>query len=128
MVFLIASMALLWQQLDEMFVAEALVTNTASTVLITGNWMDQLFWFLKISDAFLVLSWTSEMAVKFSFLFFFRNLINRVRGMKLYWWVVFGVSVAVWIFGCGAVFAPCPYFDLRSRKLAHPRVPRTATD
>ena len=119
-VFLVASMAVLWHQLDEMYVAEALVTNTATFVVITGNWMDQLFWFLKISDAFLVLSWTSVMAVKFSFLFFFRNLIDRVRGMKRYWYVVLAISTAVWIFGCGAVFAPCPYFDLRSRAYLKP--------
>ena len=115
-VFLVASMALLWRQLDEMYTAEALVTDTATFVLITGDWMDSLFYFLKISDAFLVLSWTSELAVKFSFLLFFRHLIDRVRGMKVYWWVAMAITLAVWIFGCGAVFAPCPYFDLRSRE------------
>ena len=114
-IFLVASMGLLWHQLDEMYTAEALVTNSASFVALTGNWIDQLFWFLKISDAFLVLSWTSVLAVKFSFLFFFRNLIDRVRGMKTYWWIVMAITLAVWAFGCGAVFAPCPYFDLRSR-------------
>ena len=112
-VFLIASMVLLWFQFDEMYLAEALVTNQDPPPKLPKNFFAQLIHFLKFSDAFLVLSWSSVLAVKFSFLFFFRSLIDRVPHMMYYWWTTVGITFCVWAFGCGAVFAPCPYFDFR---------------
>lgn len=38
-----------------------------------------------LSDIFIVLSWTTVIAVKYSFLSFFRMLIRRVHGKQAYW-------------------------------------------
>lgn len=60
-------------------------------------------------DALECLSWTTLFAVKFSFLFFFRNLIKRLRDLEILWWCVLVICVpvaGVWI--C-LPFIECPY-------------------
>ncbi|MCJ1263648.1 hypothetical protein MMC22_003518 [Lobaria immixta] len=41
------------------------------------------------------LAWTTVFAVKFSFLFFFRNLIRRLRNLEILWWCVLVACVPV---------------------------------
>lgn len=40
-----------------------------------------------------MLIWAAIFCVKFSFLFFFRRLVYRVRRVGVWWWVVFGILV-----------------------------------
>jgi len=61
----------------------------------------------------LELSWTSIFAVKLSFLFFFKTLVNRIRPMTILWRVVVGVTAVAWAVGCVCVVMECPYFDDR---------------
>lgn len=73
-----------------------------------------LFKYLKLSDSYYVMTWTSIFAVKFSFLFFFRVLIRRVRAVTLYWQVVSVVTVLVWVYCIAGAFIICPYFDYKA--------------
>jgi hypothetical protein len=59
----------------------------------------------------LVLGWSSIMAAKFSFLLFFWKLIDRIHGMKIYWWAVFVINVGTLGYGIGVYFLACPYFN-----------------
>ena len=100
--------------LPSMYLVEALITDSQSLDL-PADFVAQSLLFQKLSDAFLVMTYNVIFAVKFSFLFFFRGLIRRVKTMGVYWWIVAGLTAAVWAFGAIGVFASCPYFDLRSR-------------
>lgn len=73
-----------------------------------------LFKYLKLSDTYYVMTWTAIFAVKFSFLFFFRVLIRRVRAITLYWQIVSVVTVLVWVYCIAGSFIICPYFDIRA--------------
>lgn len=64
---------------------------------------------LQYAAAFLL--WTSIFSVKFSFLFFFRQLIRRIRAMIICWWVVFWVLIPAWIVCACAHFASCPVIE-----------------
>lgn len=48
--------------------------------------------------AFLALSWTSIFAVKFSFLVFFRKLIDRVTKIHTFYWMVVIITLLSWLF------------------------------
>lgn len=61
----------------------------------------------------LELSWTSIFAVKFSFLFFYKTLVSRIRPMTILWRVVVGVTAVAWVAGGLCVVMECPYFDVR---------------
>lgn len=104
---------------DSLFLDEALVTRPSSAI-IPPDFENQLFRFHKISDAYLVLTYTSIFAVKFSFLFFFRVLVRRVHKMVVYWWIVVAVTAVAWIVCVICIFLPCLYFDERSCKILPP--------
>ena len=55
------------------------------------------------------LAWTTVFAVKFSFLFFFLNLIRRLRNLKILWWCVLVVCVPVAIVCICMPYMVCPY-------------------
>lgn len=64
----------------------------------------------QILTATSVLLWTSIFCVKFSFLFFFRKLISRLRALQIYWWVVFAVVLAGALTSIPMSFFECAYF------------------
>lgn len=108
-VCLCVSFALLFTFLPSMFLTEAINIGYPNPD-IPPDVVDQAQRFHVLSDIFLVLTFTTIFAVKFSFLFFFKILIRRVRKMNGYWWTVTLITGAVWSFGVVSVFLPCPYF------------------
>ena len=65
----------------------------------------------------LSLCWVTIMAAKFSFLFFFKQLIDRIWGLSVYWWCVTIYNVAVLGYGVAVYYLSCPYFnDLKACK------------
>jgi multisubunit Na+/H+ antiporter MnhC subunit len=61
--------------------------------------------------------WTAILASKFSFLFFFRRLIERIWGLNVYWWAVLVYNVLAGGYGFSVYYLSCPYFyDTRSCK------------
>ena len=40
------------------------------------------------------LIWASLFSIKFSFMFFFQNLVRRVRKVEIYWWAVMAILVS----------------------------------
>lgn len=99
-----------------MYLLEALITDDPNAI-IPSDIIDQVQWFRKLSTAFLVLTFTTIFAVKFSFLFLFKALIRNVRQIKIYWWTVVVTTAAVWALGVVENFLPCPNFGPKSCKL-----------
>lgn len=112
-VCLIVALGLLFACLSSTYLLEALITGDPN-VIIPADIIDQVQWFRKLSTAFLVLTFTTIFAVKFSFLFLFKSLIRNVRNMNIYWWIVVVTTAAVWAFGVVENFLPCPTFGPRS--------------
>ena len=59
-------------------------------------------------NVILILSWITINAVKFSFLFFFRQLIDRVKPLVIYWRIVLVACVGAMVYGICAFFVACP--------------------
>lgn len=57
---------------------------------------------------FLVLSWTTTLFVKFSFLVFFKEIFHRVGSMQYYYWSVVDFTVVSWMFLVAEPFILCP--------------------
>lgn len=125
-VCLCAAMTLLLVFTPSLYLIEAFVTSSPAAV--SPEEMAQmevqlerpLFKYLKLSDSYYVMTWTTIFAVKFSFLFFFRVLIRRVRAVTLYWQVVSVVTVLVWVYCIAGAFIICPYFDSKACEFSHP--------
>ncbi|KAI4252337.1 MAG: hypothetical protein LQ352_004344 [Teloschistes flavicans] len=67
--------------------------------------------FLKWITVSQALAWCSVMAVKFSFLFLFRKLIERMPPLITYWWFVITFNIVALGYGMSTYFLYCPYFN-----------------
>lgn len=113
---LCAALTLLVIFSSSMYLIEAFVTNSPTLELPPDPLEQQLFKYLRLSDAYYIMTWTTIFAVKFSFLFFFRVLIRRVRGVTLYWRIVGMITVLAWAYCISGAYIICPYFDIRACK------------
>ena len=64
--------------------------------------------FQRYVNVILVLSWITINAVKFSFLFLFRQLIDRVKPLVIYWRIVLVACVGAMVYGICSFFVACP--------------------
>ncbi len=67
--------------------------------------------FEKRVQAASALAWSSLYAVKLSFLFFFRTLVRRVRGLQTLWWVVLACVVVGAMASIPLAFIVCANFS-----------------
>lgn len=104
---LIVALGLLFVFISHMFFLEALFTNSPN-VRTPPDVTDQISWLLRYLNVFSILTSTTLFAVKFSFLFLFKNLIRNVRNMKIYWWIVILTTGATWLFVIVEFFLLCP--------------------
>ena len=54
--------------------------------------------------------WLVIFSVKIAFLFFFRRLISRVRGLKIWWHVATILTILAGLASIAASWLTCPYF------------------
>ena len=109
---LIAAIVLLFQYINSMYTAEALVIGLPN-VAISPHFIEDALWFHKMITISLILTWWSLMAVKLCFLFLFKKLVERIRPMLVYWWIVTVFNIIVAFHGTGSHTAACPHFESR---------------
>lgn len=95
---------------DKMYLAQALVVGLPGAQ-IPADFLEQVYGFHKWITVTLMLAWCAIMAVKFSFLFLFRKLIDRIPRLIVYWWVVTIFNVAVLGYGVSVYYVACPYYS-----------------
>ena len=91
-------MVLLFVFVDNLFLVEALEGNTIPADLPV-NFLAHVLDFEKLVVGAMVLTWCAIISVKFSYLFLFRKLIDRIRPMILYWWVAVVYNALISIYG-----------------------------
>ena len=106
---LIAAMAVLYINMDNMYFTEAL--TYAPALFTQPPDLNRVFEFRKLVTASLILTWVAMMAVKFSFLALFRRLIDRMPPLIKYWWFVVVFNLAVTGYGASVYVVACPHFS-----------------
>ena len=91
-------MVLLFIFVDDLFLVEALEGNTIPDNLPV-NFLEHVLDFEKLVVGAMVLTWCAIISVKFSYLFLFRKLIDRIRPMILYWWVAVVYNALISAYG-----------------------------
>ena len=112
----VVATGVLYSSLDWMYTIEGVLTGSA-ILLPVASFLELSSRFHKRNTATLALTWTSIFSVKFSFLFFFRLLVQRVRIMVMFWWVATIATLVAWVFNIIAIFLPCLHFDVSIGKL-----------
>lgn len=121
--FLIASMVIMYMEvIGPMYLSYALLIG-AEGVVPPAGWRNMSSEFHVWSSTCLTLGWLSFGAVKLSFLFFFKTLIDRLRPWLVYWWFIMISNAGILAYGSTIYFIGCPYFfDDRERMVYMPRL------
>ena len=91
-------MVLLFVVVDDLYLVEALEGDTIPANLPV-NFLQRVSDFERLTVGGMVLTWCSIISVKFSYLFLFRKLIDRLRPMVIYWWVAVVFNALISIYG-----------------------------
>ena len=112
---------------DDMYLIEAILMRPGQTV-IPKNFMDSAYSYQKWVAATLLLLWMAIASVKFSFLFLFRKLIDRLRPLVVYWWIVLAFNLVAVFLGISNYLLACPHYGFESSaSLPTPRVSKQLT-
>lgn len=77
----------------------------------------RVIWFQRMVFAFISLTWVVIFAVKLSFMYFFRGLVDRLTNMVLYWRIVLGAMAVSFAVCVSEAAMECPVFDVSSGTL-----------
>ena len=103
--------------MDKMYLVEALITDLPG-IELPADLLQQVNAFHKWISTVSMLCWAAIMAVKFSFLALFRRLIQGIKSLAIYWWIVTLFNIGTLGYGTSVYFAACPHFSgAGSRKL-----------
>ena len=108
---LIGATGVLYYDMNNIFVFDALDRQPGLLTYIAPE-INRLLLSLKYLDVFLALIWTTTFAVKFSFLAFFHQLIDRVTKIRVYYWTVVTITLLSWAFFISEPFILCRKFGL----------------
>jgi hypothetical protein len=119
---LISALGVLLPFMDTLYLFEALAYRFP-TVQLPPDWKQRTFNMHKMATVALILAWCAIASVKFSFLFLFRKLIDRLPNLMIYWWTVVIFNTVVAVYGAAICVLTCPwYYDDRNREFG-PGIP-----
>lgn len=109
---LCAATGIIYNKCDLIFLAHILQNNPT---LLSKASVSQIKTLVESSSAIPhvvhALGWTTIFAVKFSFLAFFKQLINRVTKIHAYYWIVGIITLLSWLFMIFEPFILCPQIN-----------------
>ena len=105
---LITGMVLLDKLVNQLYEVEALMFSPNPQ--IGPSFVQDALYFKITSTVALVMTWCSLMAFKFCYLALFKKLVDRIRPMVIYWWIVTVFNAAVSAYGLTVYIVACPYF------------------
>lgn len=107
---LCAAIGIVYKSCEYAFLVQALLSNPSLISEINAHQTKELLTTpYAIVHAFFALSWTTIFAVKFSFLIFFKKLIDRVPSIHAYYWIVVIISLVSWLFSLAEPFILCSH-------------------
>lgn len=116
---LISATAVLYYGTSSIFLAAELAFNPAAA-LQTGvdqaEMLRRIDLLLRITWAYLALSWATIFFVKFGFLWLFRHLVDRIPPMNRFWKVTLVFTGLLFAFALCEGFITCPKFGFESSK------------
>ncbi|KAF2756236.1 hypothetical protein EJ05DRAFT_512766 [Pseudovirgaria hyperparasitica] len=117
---LCVSAAMLFVNAEAYFLDNAIQHDVTLAYRLTPKELDMVINGTTPLKTFLCLAWTAIFCVKFSFLAFFYNLIDRVRGIRIWYWSVVVFTIVTWMFLVSEPFILCPYSGVDSLKCLDP--------
>lgn len=115
---LTAANGILYSMIPTIYWDEDLIVNhhhNSQAVEMTGSitaFSAKIRRYQQLEYSHLTLVWTTVIAVKFCFLLFFRQLVDRQHKLVFIWKIVFGITLPFYLLCACAVFISCPHFGI----------------
>lgn len=106
---LISSNTLLFISVPELYFYASASTGQ---ILLQKNFFQAATDTAVLSSTAGILSWIAIFAVKFSFLFYFRPLVERLPRLTLWWRVILAVCIPVAVTSMCSNFIACPHVGM----------------
>ena len=106
---MVAAIVIMFTFVDTIYMLEALTFGVPDMDL-PSNWIERAFAFHKMSTVGLMLVLFTTVSIKLSFLFLFKSLINRLRYLIIYWWIIIGLTLAIAAYCFAVHIIVCPHF------------------
>ena len=75
---------------------------------LSPEFFDKITANIVIAAAGATITWVTIFAVKFSFLFFFRTLVRRLKKLTIWWWFILAVMIPAAVTDIAAIYMGCP--------------------
>lgn len=105
---------------EAMLYLEQALSKNPFSVSIPPDFFSKVVRSLKYLYAYQAIAWAAIFSVKFSFLCFFRPLVNHLTKPRKWWTCVTVFAALSWAFCTVDVFIICPHFDLKTCKCFAP--------
>ena len=96
---------------EDMLYFEETLAKGALSASIPPDFLTKVETSFKYSFSYYTILWTSIFSVKFSFLSFFRPLVQRLARSRKWWTYVIVITALSWGFCTVGMFIICPRFD-----------------
>lgn len=115
-VMMTVALGLFFTMINDLYIVEALIYDIEDVLFaIPFDQIQDIAIRIQIYTlSFNIICITGIFAIKFCFLIFFNNLLNRIRHIALYWRGVVIYTACAWAFTCGFSVYGCPYVDQRA--------------
>jgi len=114
---LITATGVLYSQFDNLYLGPALQADPSLILELDAEDINDLINNEIVSvDTFYPLLWTCIFSVKFSFLAFFKQMVDAMESLKIYYRATIVMTGLVWGFVVCTPFIICPYFKWDSGK------------
>jgi len=108
---LITATGVLYSQFDNLYLGPALQADPSLILELDAEDINDLINNEIVSvDTFYPLLWTCIFSVKFSFLAFFKQMVDAMESLKIYYRATIVMTGLVWGFVVCTPFIICPYF------------------
>lgn len=115
-----AAIGILYKKCDYFFLLDALGSDSSLISHVSADQINDLFETpYAIFYVFYVLIWTTIFAVKFSFLVFFKKLINRVTKIHIYYWTVVIITLLSWLYAVLEPLVVCSHPNKSLGRITH---------
>ncbi len=118
---LLAATILLIKGASSLYLVEQLQLTPEAVALVTVQQISAVIVKLQQEEyVFDILIWLSIFAVKFCYLSFFGQLIDRLSRITTYWRLTLAVTCFACVFNVFSSFIACPKLGNSSRNMSHP--------
>lgn len=121
---LTAATPVLYRTIAPLYFLQELASGDLNTTTLSQssdiNVDAQVHWYKLLHVTYEALIWTAIFSVKFSFLAFFRHIVDRIPSLMLHWKIVGVINIVACAFCVCLPFMTCPLTDYAASKLSQP--------